>query len=188
MQIEAPRWRCDAIVRIAPALVQHGIVIDRLRAQLREGLRAAVCPASLRDELAELLVQRFTDARPEALARIVTALWSRAWPTATLHAAAALLALGDVERAREYGHGPHATWHVRELLRTGCLEDRFIADVGVADAFAPTVPMIEALVESRIEPRALPARHRDQAIAHLARLDPTRVHSLGTASARSAAR
>src|SRR3569623_1413556 len=106
-QIESPRWRCDAIARIAPALVQHGIVIDRLRAQLREGLRAAPCPAPLRDELGELLLGRLADAKPEALARIV--------------------------------------------------------------------------------PHALPARDREQAIAHLARLDPRRVRSLATASARSGA-
>ena len=186
-QIESPRWRCDAIARIAPALVQHGIVIDRLRAQLREGLRAAPCPAPLRDELGELLLGRLADAKPEALARIVTALWSRAWPTAKLHAAAAHLALGDIDRAREHGGGPHATWHLRELLRTGCLEDRFIADARIAEAFTPTVPMIEVLVEAGIEPHALPARDREQAIAHLARLDPRRVRSLATASARSGA-
>ena len=186
-QIESPRWRCDAIARIAPALVQHGIVIDRLRAQLREGLRAAPCPAPLRDELGEVLLGRLADAKPEALARIVTALWSRAWPTAKLHAAAAHLALGDVDRALEHGRGPHATWHLGELLRTGCLEDRFIADARVAEAFAPTVPMIEALVEAGIEPRILPERDHDKAIAHLARLDRRRARSLPTASARSGA-
>src|SRR3569832_248579 len=186
-QIESPRWRCDAIARIAPALVQHGIVIDRLRAQLREGLRAAPCPAPLRDELGELLLGRLADAKPEALARIVTALWSRAWPPAKLHAAAAHLALGDIDRAREHGGGPHATWHLRELLRTGCLEDRFIADARIAEAFTPTVPMIEALVEAGIEPRVLPEHDRDRAIAHLARLDRRRARSLPTASARSGA-
>jgi len=187
MQIESPRWRCDAIARIAPALVRHGIVIDRLRAQLREGLRAAVCPQPLREQLGELLLARLDDARPDALARVVTALWSRDWPTATLHAIAAKLALRDVDGARALGEGAHATWHSRALLRTGCLEDRYVADVGDVDAFTPTVPMIEALVEARIEPRVLPERDRDKAIAHLARLDRRRARSISTASGRSAA-
>lgn len=187
VQIEDPRWRCDAIARIAPALVQHGIVIDRLRAQLREGLRAAPCPAPLRASLGELLLDRLENARPEALALVVTALWSRDWPSATLHAAAARLALRDLDGARAYGCGHRCTFQIRELLRTGCLEDRFVADVRDADAFAPTVPMVEALVEANLEPRALPERHRERAIAHLARLDRGRARSLATASARSAA-
>jgi hypothetical protein len=185
VQIENPRWRCDAIARIAPALVHHGIVIDRLRAQLREGLRAAPCPAPLREGLGELVLGRLADAEPAALAQVITALWSRDWPTATLHAVAARLALRDLDGARALGCGHRATHQVRELLRTGCLADRFVADVRDADAFEPTVAMIEALVGARREPRVLPARDRDRAVAHLARLA---LHAGGIAAARQRAR
>jgi hypothetical protein len=172
-EIEHPRWRLDAYARIGPALHRCGVPLDRLRGSLREGMRGAVCPAPLRAGLEQLVLDHVERDRIGALA--IRALWTRDWPTAALHAAAAYIAARDWRMAGRLAVGRGESFALTVLAREGCVDGDFVGDLRDAELYEATVPLVAALVEARdLRAEAIAARvkakDREPAQAHVARI------------------
>lgn len=186
VRIKDPRWRLDAIVRLVPALRRFGISIERFRHEVGVLATRALCPRALREVLRPVLVDALERGSAEALARLVNALFARGWHASLLRAVEAALALDDHGLAWDLAtrfERRYLTAQVENLIAhgfvpgerfAGCLRRR-----GAEDAFAPSLPLVIALVDAeraadaeRLIARLRPAE-RAIGIAHLARLDPT---------------
>jgi hypothetical protein len=189
-QIGDPRWRVDAYVRMAPALHRLGVPLDRIRARVRADLAAATCPQPLRERLAAMLGDALDVAGADALSATVDALWSPSWAGASLRGVAAALMLDAADAAAQIAQlaAPGPRQALDALLRTGCVGDRFVGVVrapGSEDPFAPSLPLLAALVDaSRAgDAERLARRLGRAAMPELARL-ALRVSGVAAARAR----
>jgi hypothetical protein len=180
-QIRDPRWRLDAVVRIHATLRRYHVASDRLRGVAQQAVAQA--PSPIRDRLAEQLFDAFDTGGGDALSMLVDALWHHDHASSQIAAVRGLLALGEHERARSFASterrylGPKLELVLRHGFDPREPAPRFVGDVAAWESFAPSLPLLAALVEANRRSEAervlaqLPDRTRWMGVGHVARLD-----------------